>query len=134
MHTPNLIIGAGPAGLALAGRFRNTGLPFEILEQSEKSGNTWHNHYDRLHLHTVKQLSSLPHLDFPENYPTYVPRLKMVEYFEKYVKEFDINPIFNQEVISIDKVNDKWNVKTKENHRVARLRMGLIPLAIAGAC
>ena len=70
----HIIIGAGPAGLAVAGRMRKAGVPFTILEGSHKIANTWHNHYDRLHLHTVNQWSHLPHRPFPEHYPLYVPR------------------------------------------------------------
>ena len=31
---------------------------------------------------TVKQLSNLPHKEFPENYPLYVPREDLVQYYE----------------------------------------------------
>ena len=62
-----LIIGAGPAGLATAGRLRALGLSFEVVEQSDHLSPSWRNHYDRLSLHTVKQLSHLPHLPFPED-------------------------------------------------------------------
>jgi len=68
----NLIVGAGPAGLAVAGRLRKLGISFELIESSDKIANAWHNHYDRLCLHTVKQLSALPHLPFPKDYKTYV--------------------------------------------------------------
>lgn len=109
-----LIIGAGPAGLAMAGRLRKAGMPFEILEQSQQVGNAWHNHYDRLHLHTVKQWSHLPHLPFPEDYPLYVPRQKLTEYFANYAKHFDINPHFGQQVSSISKLEDgSWRVATE---------------------
>ena len=57
MHT--LIIGAGPAGLAVAGQLAHRNMPFTILEASEFVGYSWRNHYDRLHLHTVKQYSAL---------------------------------------------------------------------------
>ncbi|MGQ0734358.1 MAG: NAD(P)-binding protein, partial [Acidobacteriota bacterium] len=60
-----LIIGAGPAGLAVAGRLRAAGASFDILEQSARVGNAWHEHYDRLCLHTVKEHSHLPGLPFP---------------------------------------------------------------------
>ena len=59
-----LIIGAGPAGLAVAGRLRKKGIPFDLIEQSQQVGHAWHNHYERLHLHTVKEHSALPHLPF----------------------------------------------------------------------
>ncbi|MEL6653398.1 MAG: lycopene cyclase family protein, partial [Bacteroidota bacterium] len=90
--TPILIIGAGPAGLAVAGRLRKTGLDFQMLEASDKIAWSWHNHYDRLCLHTVKQLSHLPHLPFEESYPLYVPRLDLIKYYEDYARHFDIKP------------------------------------------
>ncbi len=106
----NLIIGAGPAGLAVAGRMRKQKLDFEILESSENIADRWHHHYDRLLLHTVKQLSNLPHLEFPEDYPTYVPREKLVEYYENYAKHFDIKPQFSETVVSIKLENEGWEV------------------------
>ena len=110
--TPVLIIGAGPAGLAIAGRLRQLSIPFEIIEKREEVASTWHEHYDRLHLHTVKELSHLPHLPFPEDYPRYVPRQKLVEYYARYAKAFDIQPHFGEEVIAIKKQGDYWRVKT----------------------
>ncbi|MEZ4888423.1 MAG: NAD(P)/FAD-dependent oxidoreductase [Chitinophagales bacterium] len=111
--TPNLIIGAGPAGLAVAGRLRKMNIPFEVVEQKDKIAWSWTNHYDRLHLHTVKQLSALPHLPFPKEYPTYVPRLDLVKYYETYAQTFDIQPHFNTSVTSIrQKANNHWLVET----------------------
>ena len=110
-----LIIGAGPAGLAVAGRMRKANLPFTIIEQNEQVGSAWHSHYDRLHLHTVKELSHLPHLPFPKDYPRYVPRKKLIAYFEEYSKHFDIKPEFGVEVTWIKKEpnEQKWEVQTK---------------------
>ena len=108
-----LIIGAGPAGLAVAGRLRHQKLPFEIVEQTDKVGWAWHNHYDRLHLHTVKQLSALPHLPFPESYPLYVPRAKVVEYLETYTTFFNIEPHFNTSIIKLENKKTYWVAQTK---------------------
>ena len=103
MSTENLIIGAGPAGLAVAGRLSKMNIPFQVIEQSEKIANSWHNHYHRLHLHTAKSLSNLPHKEFPADYPTFVPRQKLVDYFEAYAEEFGIKPLFGQEWVKIKK-------------------------------
>ena len=118
MNTKNLIIGAGPAGLAMAGRFSAVDIPYEILEQSDRVAVAWHNHYDRLHLHTVKQLSALPHMDFPDEYPTYVSRVQLVEYFENYIEKFNISPHFNSEVKNIERKDDSWVVTTQNDKTI----------------
>jgi cation diffusion facilitator CzcD-associated flavoprotein CzcO len=108
-----LIIGAGPAGLAMAGRLRKAGIDFQIIEQSTDVGSRWRKHYDRLHLHSVKRLSNLPHLPFPDDYPVYVPRQKFVEYLESYAKEFDIRPEYGVTVNHISRADDGvWNAET----------------------
>ncbi len=107
-----IIIGAGPAGLAIAGRLRKRGLAFAILEKDMVIASRWHQHYDRLHLHTVKNLSHLPHLPFPEEYPVYVSRQQLVDYYTNYAIHFDIKPIFDIEVKKIEKKNGHWQLLT----------------------
>ena len=110
LQTPNLIIGAGPAGLAMAGRFKKRGIPFTIIEKSKYPANAWRNHYDRLHLHTVRSLSHLPHLPFPKDYPTYIPKNLLVKYYDSYVRHFDIEPQYGVEATSIYQSNTQWKV------------------------
>lgn len=112
-----VIIGAGPAGLAVAGRLTKLGQPFTLLEGTDNVGAAWRTHYDRLCLHTVKEESMLPHLPFPADYPTYVSRDQLVTYLEQYVAHFNIQPLFNQYVTCIDRNSDgetgRWTVMTK---------------------
>lgn len=113
-NSQTIIIGAGPAGLAMAGQLAHRGLPFTVIEASDYVGFAWRNHYDRLHLHTVKQYSALPHLPYPAHYPTYVARLQFVEYLERYVEHFGIKPKFGQRVIAIHRSEDgTWRVRTE---------------------
>ncbi len=113
MHT--LIIGAGPAGLAVAGELAHRKQSFMIIEASEYVGYSWRQHYDRLHLHTVKEYSALPHFPFPASYPTYPSRLQMVEYLEQYTAHFNIRPRFEQRVVSIRRAptGRGWVVQTQ---------------------
>lgn len=112
INTPVLIIGAGPAGLAVAGHLRRLNIPFEIIERGRHVGESWHKHYDRLHLHTVKELSSLPGLEFPADYPRYVSREQLIAYFERYAAHFDIRPHFGMEAVSIDRrAAGDWRVE-----------------------
>ncbi|MDY8136257.1 NAD(P)/FAD-dependent oxidoreductase [Aquimarina sp. 2201CG5-10] len=119
-NVKNLIIGAGPAGLAVAGRFRKSNISFEIVEQTDKIAWSWHNHYDRLLLHTVKELSYLPHLEFPKEYPRYVPKDSLTAYYESYAKHFKIQPHFNTKVQSIYKEGDQWKVITNDQNFFAK--------------
>lgn len=112
-ETPTLIVGAGPAGLAVAGRMRRLGLPFEIIDGADSVAARWRTHYDRLHLHTVKQLSHLPYRPFPDDYPRYVSRDALVRYYEEYAEAFLIRPRFGQMVAAVRHAGDRWHVQTE---------------------
>ncbi|MBA4849957.1 NAD(P)/FAD-dependent oxidoreductase [Emticicia sp. BO119] len=114
VNIENLIIGAGPSGLSIAGRLRKSGIPFEVLEKSDNVGIAWRNHYDRLHLHTDKKYSELPYLPFPKDYPTFISKHQYIAYLDKYVQEFDIKPVFNQKVVSVKKDGVVWIVQTQD--------------------
>ncbi|MCO6477110.1 MAG: NAD(P)-binding domain-containing protein [Phaeodactylibacter sp.] len=118
-QTTVLIIGAGPAGLAAAARLRRKGIAFEILEQNEAVAASWRRHYDRLHLHTVKEHSYLPFMEFPGHYPRYVSRRMLLDYFEAYAKEFDIRPHFGEAVASIRPGEGAWEVHTRSGKTFA---------------
>ncbi len=112
VETPTLIIGAGPAGLAVAGRLRQAGLEFIVIEKSQRVGDAWHRHYDRLHLHTVKQLSHLPGLEFPEDYPRYVPKRELADYYADYARSFSIEPLFGEEAATLSRSDGRWLTTT----------------------
>lgn len=111
MNGQVLIVGAGPAGLAVAGRLRKYGVEFTLVERTDKVAATWHGHYDRLHLHTVNEHSHLPHLPFPQDYPRYVSRQQLVDYCEAYARHFDIQPEFNRSVSFIQRSGSEWEVR-----------------------
>lgn len=114
-HTvEHLIIGAGPAGIAMAGRFSKAGMPYRLIEKSERPGDTWRNHYDRLHLHTTRKLSALPHMPFPASYPKYIPKDLFVTYLESYVAEMNIEANCGETITDIRRVGDRWLCETDQ--------------------
>jgi indole-3-pyruvate monooxygenase len=88
LQPATLIIGAGPAGLAVAACLKKRGASFVIVDRASEVGSSWHNHYDRLDLHTVKYHSALPYLDFPAETPRYPSRDQMIAYLERYASRF----------------------------------------------
>lgn len=109
-----IIIGAGPAGLAVGACLKQAGIPSILLEQSDQVGASWRRHYDRLHLHTDKRNSELPFAPFPKEYPRYPSRDQLVEYLDSYAKKFELAVRFNQQVVSAQKENEQWLVETQD--------------------
>ena len=111
-ETNTLIVGASIAGLASAACLGTTGIDYIIIEKNAAVVTPWRNHYERLHLHTNKNLSHLPYKKFPSRIPLYPSRLQVVEYMDDYQEAFDINPVFNAEAKSIYKEGDYWITET----------------------
>ena len=114
MNTDIIIIGAGPAGLAVAGSLAGRGLQSVIIEKAGDIGSSWRGHYDRLRLHTVKQESALPGMSFPKEYPRYVTRDQMVDYLSSYAARFGIAPRLGLEANAIRPAGDgAWETRTR---------------------
>jgi indole-3-pyruvate monooxygenase len=109
-----LIIGAGPAGLAVAACLKKRNASFVIVERATKVGASWRHHYDRLHLHTVKNHSALPYLDFPAQTPRYPSRDQTIAYLEQYANHFGLIPQFGEEVDSVTACDQGWITTTKD--------------------
>lgn len=114
------IVGAGPAGLAVAACLKRQGQSFVLLERQNAVGSSWRTHYDRLHLHTDKAHSSLPHYKLPSHYPRYPSRQQVVDYLEAYARYFDIKPLFNEEVRDARRMGAVWDIITSKGRHQAR--------------
>ena len=109
---PTLVIGAGPAGLAVAACLKARGVPCVVLERAGRLGASWRRHYDRLHLHTAARHSSLPGLGFPSGTPRYPSRDQMIDYLEDYTRRLGIAPRLGEEVVSLRTSDGDWVTET----------------------
>jgi thioredoxin reductase len=110
-----IVVGAGPAGLAVGACLKQAALPYVILEQSGTVGSAWHRHYDRLHLHTDKKNSELPFVSYPKHYPRYPSRAQVVDYLDSYAAKLKLDIRFNQQVVSAYCENNQWKVQTQDS-------------------
>jgi cation diffusion facilitator CzcD-associated flavoprotein CzcO len=109
-HT--VIVGAGPAGLAVATCLERAGVPCLVLERSTAVASAWHRHYDRLQLHTDKSHSELPFAPFPQNYPRYPSRTDLIAYLEDYAGRLRSEIRLGQEVRSVGRADGVWEIRT----------------------
>lgn len=108
-----LIVGAGPAGLATAACLGKMSIPYVIVDREDCTVSLWRKHtYDRLKLHLAKEFCELPHMPFPADTPTYIPKDQFMRYVDGYVKHFNILPRFNTSVESCtyDEESKSWVV------------------------
>jgi putative flavoprotein involved in K+ transport len=100
------IIGAGPAGLATAAALRARGLNGVVLEKGDSVGSSWRQHYDRLHLHTPRELSGLPGMPIPKRMGRWVSRDDVVRYLERYAAHHDLDVRLGTAVARLDRSDD----------------------------
>jgi cation diffusion facilitator CzcD-associated flavoprotein CzcO len=109
-----VIVGASAAGLATAACLKRSGVDYILLEQSGNVAASWRGHYNRLHLHTNRSLSGLPHHPMPRSYPRYPSRDQVVAYLEEYASALDLKPRFNQRVVSVEQDATGWITRTPD--------------------
>ena len=111
-QTNTLIIGASISGMASAASLQKQNIEYTIIEKQNQVVTPWRNHYDRLHLHTSKRFSNLPYKKFGRTIPRYPSRQQVVDYLDDYQNEFNINPVFNTEAISVKREGEYWITET----------------------
>ena len=112
---PVVIVGAGPAGLALAYHLQRYGVPLVILDK-EAPGATWRHHYDHLALHSLKALSRLPGLPMPAHYPSFPTGEQVHSYFSGYAKHFDLPVRAGVTVERVNRVGERWRLETNQGN------------------
>jgi len=108
-----LVVGAGPAGLAVAYYLQQRRLPYQVLEH-HTVGYAWRNHYDRLHLHTLKQVSHLPGLPMPADYPAFPSATQFQSYLERYARRLRLNIVCGVDVTRADWTGERWQLETSQ--------------------
>jgi putative flavoprotein involved in K+ transport len=107
-----LVVGGGQAGLSIAARCKQLNLDTLIVDREARIGDNWRNRYHALTLHNQVQVNHLPYMPFPPNWPTYIPKDKLANWFEAYVDAMELNYWTSTEFSggSYDETEGRWKV------------------------
>ena len=86
-----LVIGGGQSGLCIAARLKQLQVDTLIVDRGLRIGDNWRKRYHALTLHNQVQVNHLPYMLFPPNWPTYIPKDKLANWFESYVDGMELN-------------------------------------------
>lgn len=86
-----LVVGGGQAGLTIAARLKQLNIDALIVDHEQRIGDNWRRRYHALTLHNQVQVNHLPYMPFPPNWPVYIPKDKLANWFEAYVESMELN-------------------------------------------
>jgi putative flavoprotein involved in K+ transport len=112
-HDPTvLVIGGGQSGLSIAARLKQLNVDTLIVDREQRIGDNWRKRYHALTLHNQVQVNHLPYMLFPPNWPTYIPKDKLANWFEAYVDAMELNFWTETEFEggSYDEDQQRWTV------------------------
>jgi cation diffusion facilitator CzcD-associated flavoprotein CzcO len=107
-----LVVGGGQAGLAIAARLKQLRIDTLIVDREARVGDNWRQRYHALTLHNQVQVNHLPYMPFPPNWPVYIPKDKLANWFEAYVDAMELNYWTGTEFESgsHDEADGRWSV------------------------
>jgi len=110
-----LVVGGGQAGLAIAARLKQLAIDTLIVDREARVGDNWRKRYHALTLHNQVQVNHLPYMPFPPNWPTYIPKDKLANWFEAYVDAMELNFWTGTEFVggSYDEAQGRWNIELR---------------------
>jgi cation diffusion facilitator CzcD-associated flavoprotein CzcO len=137
-HDPAvLVIGGGQSGLCIAARLKQLQVDTLIVDRGLRIGDNWRNRYHALTLHNQVQVNHLPYMLFPPNWPTYIPKDKLANWFEAYVESMELNYWTGTEFEggSYDENQQRWSVVLRRadgSERTMRPRHVVMATGVSG--
>jgi len=86
-----LVVGGGQAGLSIAARLTSRDVDTLVVDRWPRVGDNWRKRYHALTLHNQVHVNHLPYMPFPPNWPVYIPKDKLANWFEAYAEAMELN-------------------------------------------
>ena len=131
-----LVVGGGQAGLSIGARLTQRGIDTLIVDRWPRVGDNWRRRYHALTLHNQVHVNHLPYMPFPPNWPVYIPKDKLANWFEAYVDAMELNYWTSTQFLGgcFDAQTHTWNLKVKRdgNERVLRPKHVVMATGVSG--
>ena len=110
-----LVVGGGQAGLTTAARLGQLGVDTLIVDRWPRVGDNWRRRYHALTLHNQVHVNHLPYMPFPPNWPVYIPKDKLANWFESYAEAMELNYWTGTEFEGgrYDEKEERWSVSVR---------------------
>ena len=107
-----LVVGGGQAGLTVAAALGHLGVDTLVIDRLPRVGDCWRTRYHSLALHNPTAFNHLPYMPFPPNWPVYLPKDMLADWFEAYAMAMELNFWTSTELASgaYDDASGRWSV------------------------
>ena len=123
-HDPTaLVIGGGQAGLGIAACLGQLGVDTLVIDRHARVGDAWRKRYHSLTLHNEVHINHLPYMPFPPNFPVFIPKDKLANWFEHYAEAMDLNIWPGTEMVNgvFDETEGRWEVSLRREDGSVRV-------------
>ena len=132
-----LVVGGGHAGLSLAARLTQRAIETLVVDRGGRVGDNWRKRYHALTLHNQVHVNHLPYLQFPPNWPVYIPKDKLANWFEAYAEAMELDYWTGTEFEggSYDEKDGRWTVTLRRadgSKRTMRPRHVVLATGVSG--
>jgi hypothetical protein len=131
-----LVVGGGQAGLSTAARLTHRGIDTLVVDRWPRVGDNWRSRYHALTLHNQVHVNHLPYMPFPPNWPIYIPKDKLANWFEAYAEAMELNYWTEAEFEggAYDESARRWTVTLKraDQRRVLHPRHVVMATGVSG--
>ena len=106
-----LVVGGGQAGISVAATLGHLGVDTLVIDKQPRAGDCWRTRYHSLALHNPTEFNHLPYMPFPPNWPVYLPKDMVADWFEAYTWAMELNFWAGSELVhgTYDESTGRWN-------------------------
>lgn len=117
-HEPSvLVVGGSQSGLGIAACLGVLGVDTLVIDRHARIGDAWRKRYHNLVLHNEVYVNHLPYMPLPPNWPVYIPKDKLANWFESYADAMELNYWTGTELTrgSYEQTSARWTVEVRRS-------------------